>query len=184
VPGPPAAKLPSIKSQPHDGHRAVEDRHAQLDPGQAQALLGYLNLSDGRPDPRWQKQLNDAFARLAAAGAERPWQALIELLLEALEQLHQGGGAAFRDATQARDALTVPSELLPAYRRHHAALLAPLGDAELFGPYSLARALEAPPQPRQAEDGPPPAAAVLARLNDFVGHRPVAILESRPQGEP
>ncbi len=27
-------------------------------------------------------------------------------------------------------------------------------------------------------------AAVLARLNDFVGHRPIAILETRPQGEP
>ena len=28
-------------------------------------LLGWLNFSDGRPDPRWQKQLNDAYAFLA-----------------------------------------------------------------------------------------------------------------------
>ncbi len=33
-------------------------------------------------------------------------------------------------------------------------------------------------------DNEPVVPAVLARLNDFVGHRPLAILETRPQGEP
>ena len=30
----------------------MDDRHAQLEQAEAQALLGYLNFSDGRPDPR------------------------------------------------------------------------------------------------------------------------------------
>src|SRR5205807_1695096 len=50
----------------------VDDLHAQLEPGLAQALLGYLNFSDGRPDPRWQKQLNDAFAHLNDFVGHRP----------------------------------------------------------------------------------------------------------------
>jgi hypothetical protein len=29
------------------------------------AILGYLNFSEGRPDCRFQKQLNDAYALLA-----------------------------------------------------------------------------------------------------------------------
>src|SRR5439155_13197748 len=31
---------------------AVDD-HAKLDPALAQAIVGYLEFSDGRPDPRW-----------------------------------------------------------------------------------------------------------------------------------
>ena len=121
----------------------MDDRHAPLDPSTAQALLGYLNFSDGRPDPRWQKQLNDAFAAQAAAGAARPWDALLAALGEALSALEAGGGAAFRDASQARAALALAAETLPAYRRHHADLLAHLDDAELFAPFFLARVFEA-----------------------------------------
>src|SRR6478735_4629539 len=117
----------AMKPQGLKEDSAVQERYAQLEQNvSASALLGYLNLSDGRPDPRWQKQLNDAYARLATAGAETPWRALIEQLLEALDRLQQGGSAAFRDATQAKDVLTVAAELLPAYRQHHADLLAHL----------------------------------------------------------
>ena len=35
-------------------------------------LLGWLNFSDGRPDPRWQKQFNDAYAFLAERGEAAP----------------------------------------------------------------------------------------------------------------
>ena len=42
----------------------MDDRYTPLDISAGQALLGYLNFSDGRADPRWQKLLNDAFAAL------------------------------------------------------------------------------------------------------------------------
>lgn len=161
----------------------MEDRDTRLDSTLTQALLGYLNLSDGRPDPRWQRQLNEAYAGLAAGGEAMPWQALLAGLRQALAGLHAAGGAAFRDAGQADQTLTLVEALLPAYRRHHADLLAHLDDGQLFGPFFLARAFEAALQLRSGDE-PPELPAVLRRLNDFVGHRPIALLETRPQGEP
>jgi hypothetical protein len=161
--------------------QAVDDRHTQLEQAAAQALLGYLNFSDGRPDPRWQRQLDDAYDRFVKVGASRPWETLLAALRSHLHQLHASGSAAFRDQTQADAVLTLASEVLPAYRRHHADLLAHLDDADIFGSFFLARVFEAVLALRQA---PEPVAAVLNRLNDFVGHRPIAILETRQQGEP
>src|SRR5262249_44483321 len=71
------------------------------------------------------------------------------------------------------------------YRQHHADLLAHQDDRTLFAPFFLAVAAEAVlAQRKAAPDEPVSVPAVLARLNDFVGHRPVAVLETRPQGEP
>jgi hypothetical protein len=165
----------------------VDERYAQLEKTvSASALLGYLNFSDGRPDPRWQKQLNDVYAFLAEHGEAAPWQALFDWLTDALHRLHEGGGAAFRDAAQAKEVLSLAARVLPAYHRHHADLLAHLDDRELFGPFFLARVFEAVLIQRASVEAEADAlvAAVLARLNDFVGHRPIAILETRPQGEP
>src|SRR2546429_510383 len=58
-------------------------------------------------------------------------------------------------------------------------------DRNLFEPFFLARAFEAV----LLQGGPWTEqeriiAGALARLNDFVGHRPIAVLESRPRGEP
>jgi hypothetical protein len=38
------------------------------------ALAGYLNFAEGRPDPRFQKQLSDLYAHCAAGAAPRPWE--------------------------------------------------------------------------------------------------------------
>jgi hypothetical protein len=165
----------------------VDARYAQVEKiVSASALLGYLNFSDGRPDPRWQKQLNDAYAFFAEHGEAAPWQALFDWLTDALHRLHAEGSAAFRDVTQAENVLKLAARVLPAYRRHHADLLAHLDDAELFGPFFLARVFEAVLAQRAEgdEDTEATLLAVLARLNDFVGHRPIALLETRPQGEP
>jgi len=165
----------------------VDERYAQLEKVfSASALLGYLNFSDGRPDPRWQKQLNDAYAFLAEHGEAAPWQALLDWLADALNRLREGGGAAFRDVTQAQEVLSLAARVLPAYRRHHADLLAHLSDRQVFGPFFLVRVFEAVLVQRAGAelDEDAAVAAVVARLNDFVGHRPIAILETRPQGEP
>jgi hypothetical protein len=166
----------------------VDERYAQLEEiVSASALLGYLNFSDGRADPRWQKQLNDAFAFLAEHGEPAPWQVLFDWLTVRLRELHAQGSAAFRDVAQAENVLTLVSRLLPAYRGYHADLLAHLEDRELFGVFFLARVFEAVLAQRAAasdDDVETTVAAVLVRLNDFVGHRPIAILETRPRGEP
>src|SRR5205085_2119383 len=74
--------------------------------------------------------------------------------------------------------------VLPAYRRHHADLLAHQNDRDLYQPFFLARVFEAV----LAQGGPwephhRVTAAALARLNDYVGYRPTPVLESRPRGE-
>ena len=76
-------------------------------------------------------------------------------------------------------------KLLPAYRRHHADLLFHQTDRDLFQPFFLARLFEAillqgPPW----EEEERVVTGALNQVNDFVGHRPIAILETRPKGEP
>jgi hypothetical protein len=168
------------------GRATVDERFGNLDQRvSASALLGYLNFSEGRPDPRWQRQLNEAFALLAERGGAAPWQALYDWLSTRLEALRAEGAAAFRDVTQARAVLDLAlGKLLRAYRRHHADLLGQRSDAELLQPFFLARAVEAV----LAQGGPwdeeeRTLAGALARLNDFVGYRPLAVLETRPRGE-
>ena len=86
---------------------------------------------------------------------------------------------------QAEAALTLAGRVLPAYRAHHADLLAHLDNRDLFTPFFLVRVFEAVlAQGVAAEDEGEAVAAVVHRLNDFVGHRPIAVLETRPQGEP
>src|SRR4051794_32308738 len=141
-------------------------------------LLGYLNYSDGRPDPKYQKGLADAYSFLIAAGEAAPWVAIHRWLGEALGELESSGSPAFRDATQVRGVLDAALGKLPAaYRAHHADLLVHQPDSELFGPFFLARASEA-----VLRQGPPwdetdrLVSGAVASLNDYVGYRPIAVL--------
>jgi hypothetical protein len=155
-------------------------------PASLQGALGYLNFSTGKPDARFQKQLNDAWAALAAAGAAEPWTALHQRLRDDLAALQAAGAAAFREATQVEAVLPLLfTHLLPAYRAHHADLLGHQSDHDLFQPFFLARAAEAVlAQGSPWDETERIVRGALAQLNDFVGYRPIAILETRPRGEP
>ena len=148
-------------------------------------LLGYLNFSDGRPDPKFQKGLADAAELLAATGTTRPWVALHHWLAEALAGLEQSSSPAFRDAAQARGVVEAALGRLPvAYREHHADLLAHQPDVELFVPFFLARACEAVlRQGGPWDEADRLVAGAIHTLNDYVGYRPIAILETRPNTE-
>ncbi len=150
-------------------------------------LLGYLNFSDGRPDPRFRKLLADAFAHLIDAGDPAPWHATAAWLVAAADELEAGGSAAFRDLAQAKFIRRVGFELVPAaYRKHHADLLSHQQDAHLFTAFFLARSCEVALRERTKSpdaDAEKLAKAVVAALNDYVGYRPIAVLETRPQTE-
>jgi hypothetical protein len=151
-----------------------------------QGVLGYLNFSAGRPDPRVQKTLNEAYAFLRGCRLPAPWRLLYQALQRKLAELQAGGTAAFRDCRQAEAALRLTFErVLPAYRAYHADLLFHQSEDDLWQPFFLARVLEAVlaegPLSRPEEEV---VRGVLNRLNDYVGHRPIALLESRPQAEP
>ncbi|MBY0457463.1 MAG: hypothetical protein K2V38_09020, partial [Gemmataceae bacterium] len=110
---------------------------------------------------------------------------LPEWLEHELGALASSGSAAFRDPTQARAVLDAAfRKLLPAYRKHHADQLHHQPDEALFGPLFLARCCEA-----VLRQGPPwdeqerLVAGALLFLNDYVGYRPITLLETRPNTE-
>src|SRR5262249_47655193 len=115
-----------------------------------------------------------------------PWRTLPELLRARLIALRDSASGAFREPTQALAVLTLAFDTVPAaYRRHHADLLFHQADAALFQPFFLARVCEAVLSEGGHWDNEDRVVrAVLKRFNDFVGHRPIAILETRPRGEP
>jgi hypothetical protein len=137
-------------------------------------LLGYINFSDGRPDPRWQRQLDDAFAECG--------RDLLPNLLDALVSLQASGSAAFRDVQTARIVLELTQQVLVAYETFHADLLAHRRPEDRLHGFFLARVIECILQLR-VTDPDLSADTVVERLNDFVGHRPIALLETRPRGE-
>lgn len=142
--------------------------------------IGYLNFSDGRPDPRFRTLLADAFGFLLQSNDPAPWLTLRRWLQSACDDLEQSGSAAFKDVTQAREVLKLALEDVPAaYRQHHADLLAHQSDGGLFTPFFLARCCEVALAERSAGTSDP--AKCVAALNEFVGYRPIAVLETRPQ---
>jgi hypothetical protein len=144
-------------------------------------LLGYLNFSDGRPDPRFQKGLSDAAAVLVGAGDPAPWRTLPAWLTHALGELEASGQGAFRDTAQARAALAALARLPAAYRAHHADQLAHQPDEDLFNAFFLARGCEAVlRQGGPWDQADRLVAGAVAALNDYVGYRPIAVLETRP----
>ena len=144
-------------------------------------LLGYLNFSDGRPDPRFQKGLADALGVLFESGDAAPWETATRWLAHSLKELADSGAAAFRDITQASAVVPLALIRVPAaYRAHHADLLGHQPDSELFTPFFLSRSCEAVlRQGAPWDDTDRIVNGTVAYLNDYVGYRPIAILETR-----
>ncbi|MFM8892902.1 MAG: hypothetical protein ACKOTB_15040, partial [Planctomycetia bacterium] len=159
----------------------------------AALLLGYLNFSSGAFDPGVWQAMNGLFASVEADSgpegevAESP-DAAMRVAQELRRRLSalQSEAAAFRDATQARVLLDLLFEgLLPAYRAFHADLLEHQPPGGLERPFFLMAAAQA----LLAEDPTHPdrdatVRRAIDRLNDYVGWRPVAVLENGRLSEP
>jgi hypothetical protein len=145
-------------------------------------ILGYLNFSSGAADARFQQNL-DRLHRLFALEDGVP---LVRRLLgQRLENL-ASSAAAFQNSEQARSVLSlVFDRVIPAYRQHHADLLFHLKAEDFYRPFWVARVAET-----VLSQGPPWSSSerivpgALRQLNDFLGHRPVAVLESGQQMQP
>ena len=93
---------------------------------------------------------------------------------------------AFRSAEQAEAVVgLVFFHALPGYRLHHRDLLFHQKDEQLFLPFFIGRMCEA-----VLQQGPPwseidrIARGAVARLNDYIGYRPVAVLQSAQKIQP
>ncbi|MFO0937207.1 MAG: hypothetical protein U0798_11915 [Gemmataceae bacterium] len=146
-------------------------------------LIGYLNYSDGRPDPRFRRGLADAFAGLE--GVERPWETIATWLTSRANELKASGASAYSDPSQALAVIPATFLDLPrAYREYHQDLLAHNSDETLFNAFFFARGAEAVLRSRAngtADDKLSESA--VRTISDYVGYRPVAILETGQPSE-
>ena len=159
----------------------------------AAVVLGYLNFSSGAFDPAAWRALDALYATFEPAPpegvVERPdtAAAVAAALGRRVDELATGS-AAFRDAGQARSALAlVFTRTLPAYRRFHADLLEHQPPGALERPWfvmATAQAVLAELSAGEARDDEALAARAVDRLNDYVGWRPVAVLENGRLSEP
>ena len=105
----------------------------------------------------------------------------LELLLSTQLKALKGTSGAFQEITQAENVIRLAlQECLPRYRAHHRDLLFHICEREFLQPYFLSVLFES-----LLEQGGPWSetdrivTGTIDRLNDFVGFRPVAVLEKR-----
>ncbi len=138
-------------------------------------VLGYLNFSGGKADSAFLAALNQV---AASVGFSDSWAPLRSALHERLQSL-RADNPAFSDSSQAEAAIgCVFDTLVPAYLEFHADLLFHLDPVELQNPFFLGRCFEAALEAGGPWDEPGRIVdEALVRLNDYVGYRPIAVLE-------
>lgn len=145
-------------------------------------VLGYLNFSSGKSDSAFLAQLDQLAADV---GYAESWQPLRESLEQKLTEL-SSSESAFADCAQALAVIPlVFDELLPGYRNFHSDLLFHSGDHDHQNTFFLGRCFEA----LLAQGGPwdeteRVVSGAITQLNDFLGYRPLAILENGQEMEP
>lgn len=157
--------------------RMTDDELGVLD-----EALGFLNFSGGKPDPKFRANL-DRLQGLCASGT--PWAELHGVLLERMETLRKAS-PALRECDQVLAAVRIVfEELFPAYRAHHGDLLFHVPDSEFQRPFFLACLFEATlTQGAPWEERDRIVGGAVEDLNDFLGHRPLAVLENGRKSAP
>ncbi len=150
-------------------------------------ILGYLNFSSGAPDPAFLGNVNRLFGLIEnrASDAEPTWRTLAAVFHAELKQLH-GRSDAFRRVEQAEAVLSLVFDTtLPEYRRYHGDLLFHQTSERLFRPFFIGRVCEAVLQQGGPWDQSERIArGAIDRLNDYLGHRPVPVLETEQKIQP
>ncbi len=149
---------------------------------QVERVLGYLNFSSGAEDAAFLKSLNELFQFVSQNGHESqpPYDLVHQLLSRQLEESCQNN-STFKDADQARRAIElVFDHILPGYMEHHRDLLFHRGPESIFNAFFVGRTFETVLQLAAGwSDTDASVQQAIGQLNDFIGHRPVAVLESQ-----
>ena len=150
----------------------------------AALFLGYLNFSSGAFDPSVWRACSDLFTAVEPDGERPDSAAAVAALLRGRLAELEATESAFRDAAQARAMISlVFDEVLPGYRRFHVDLLEHQPAGALERPFAVMAAAQAV----LAAGGPATpeiVAEAIGRLDDYVGWRPVAVLENGRLSEP
>ncbi len=142
-------------------------------------ILGYLNYSNGNPDPKFRFNWNQLFTELDQHPSAETLYAILNSELKGLK----GTTAAFEEIEQAESVIRLAfKNCLPQFKQHHQDLLFHVSEQEYLQPFFLAVLFEA-----LLEQGSPwdlteqIVSGTIDKLNDFVGFRPVAVLENGRQ---
>tara|TARA_B100000809_G_scaffold17167_1_gene15292 strand:- start:10209 stop:14183 length:3975 start_codon:yes stop_codon:yes gene_type:complete len=144
-------------------------------------ILGYLNFSSGSCDLQLLLNLDRVYRSLDfTTVTSPPWKQLGEQLVSELDVLEQTK-AAFRDTDQVRAVIDLAMHrVLPQYLVFHRDLLFHQDESTLFNSFFLGRVFEAILQQGAPWQGHDDAVnEIIARINDYIGYRPVAVLESQ-----
>ena len=147
-----------------------------------QQLAGYLNFSSGTSDPTilaaWYHVYAEASQGDPLSGPP-PWLVVKDWMTETLEAL-SANQPAFKDTSQAKRVVHLLwSELLPEYADFHRDLMFHQEPELLFNGFFLGRACDVVLSSKLDDDDEKIIDAAIEQLNDFVGYRPVAVLENR-----
>jgi hypothetical protein len=154
-------------------HAPSSDRQDLLE-----QILGYLNFSSGTFDPKLLTNLNSLWE--SAADPKPVWRQVDGWLRAALSEL-RSASSAFQDAVQAVAAVDLIFDaVLPRYLEFHKDLLFHQDEDQLFNSFFVGRVCEAVLQQGSPWDESERVVdGAVRKLNDFVGYRPVAVLQSR-----
>ncbi len=146
-------------------------------------VLGYLNFSSGKMDLKTLAALNRIYHQAVPASPFEGMPAWLQIqgwLQEELARLAESN-AGFTDCQQSIALLElVWLNFLPAYLDFHRDLLFHQEPEALFNGFFLGKAMEAVlTQGGPWNDVERIVAGAITRINDYVGHRPVAVLEGR-----
>ncbi|MCA9040983.1 MAG: hypothetical protein KDA65_11595 [Planctomycetaceae bacterium] len=145
-------------------------------------VLGFLNFSSGAHVPQFAIRLNELFQECTE---EDEWSAVYEELKTALAELKESS-PTFANSQQAESVLYMGFELfLPAYREFHSDLLAHVAEVEFREPLFLVCIFNM----LLKQEGPWDEtdriiSLAVEEINDYVGYRPVAMLENERKMQP
>jgi hypothetical protein len=144
-------------------------------------ILGYLNFSSGafdpefcQPRPRGRTAGNDSLARRISV-------AKLHLALQSSLQALAGQNGTFRDCRQGERVIHLLFDvLLPTYRQFHRDLLSHQPEAWLFNSFFVGRAAQTVLghlDPESTDEAIVDKS--IRQLNNYIGYRPVATLQSQ-----
>ena len=151
----------------------------------SQKILGYLNFSSGAVDASFIKFVDATFKFLENSDSHDAdvctANRFYEWLKCEIERLTLATDSPIKDFSQAASVLELAFEsVLPSYLKHHNALLFHQKRDFLFNSFFVARVLQSVLQAGGPWDEKDRIASfALNELNSFLGHRPVATLESQ-----
>ena len=127
------------------------------------------------------KQLDEVFDWLTHKKYRFEYATIGEMLQKRLEQVRKTN-IAFSDAQQAERALRLLHQnVAPGYLKFHGFTLSHIHSSHVINAFFFGRAAEATLiAMHDGLDDAAVTAAAIRRLNDYVGHRPVATLQNKP----